>query len=292
MRSPPELSVIIPCFGRSHLLGACLEALERQTLDRERFEVIVVDDGSPEPLEENLVPRPGLDLRSHRQAQSGPATARNAGAALARGNLLVFTDSDCRPDPEWLRHLQNAYRLHPAGTCFAGHTVNALRNRPCSEASQHLIDYLFAYFDKAEEEGGFVTSGNMACPAREFHELGGFSDAFRVAGGEDRYFGLQWVARIGPVRLVPEAVIHHHHALGPREFFRQHIRYGKGARTCHRLLRENGETPLPPQPLSFYLGILRYAFGLPDLSLVARLRLSALMGGTQVANVIGFFLGD
>ncbi len=288
----PSLSVILPCHRREALLAECLAALARQTLPADEYEVIVVDDGSPVPLAEGLPDFPGMNLRFARQSQSGPAKARNTGAALAKGSVLAFIDSDCQAEPAWLEHMSRAFRQSPSTTCLAGKTVNALTDNLCSEASQALIDYLFQVFDSDEDGPGFVTSGNMACEAGAFHELGGFSEAFPLAAGEDRYFGFQWTARIGQIRFVPDAVVRHHHALTLPGFFRQHLNYGKGARTCHRLMRDHGQAPPAPQPFRFYRDLLRHPFQLPDRTRFTRLRLSLLMGGSQIANALGFLLGS
>ena len=89
-----EVSIVIPTYGRPDQLAACLDSLEALDYPRDRFEVIVVDDGSPQPL-----PPYGGALRVTlvRQAHAGPAAARNTGAAASRGRWLAFTDDDCRP---------------------------------------------------------------------------------------------------------------------------------------------------------------------------------------------------
>src|SRR4051794_40851687 len=95
-------SVIIPAYRATRTLPATLAALDRQTLPRARFEVIVVDDGSPDETGA-LAERAGA--RVLRQPNSGPAAARNRGAREAAGPILVFTDSDCEPEPDFLERL-------------------------------------------------------------------------------------------------------------------------------------------------------------------------------------------
>ena len=84
----PLLTVVIPTYARPKQLTACLAALVGQRLEVP-WEVVVVDDGSPEPLDsiaEEFGQR--LDLRIERQANAGPARARNRGVAVAREALL------------------------------------------------------------------------------------------------------------------------------------------------------------------------------------------------------------
>lgn len=87
-------------------LPACLDALAAQTLPRDRYEIIVVDDGSADDTAA-LARRPGVICASI--PASGPAAARNHGARLARGELLFFTDADCEPDSRWAEALLAAF---------------------------------------------------------------------------------------------------------------------------------------------------------------------------------------
>src|SRR5690349_8782081 len=99
----PVVSIIIPTYNRPAPLEQCLKALSQLDYPRDRFEVVVVDDGStisPAGIVEGFCSR--LDIRMLRQANAGPAAARNLGAQEAKGQILAFTDDDCLPDPAWL----------------------------------------------------------------------------------------------------------------------------------------------------------------------------------------------
>jgi glycosyltransferase involved in cell wall biosynthesis len=100
----PTFSVIIPTYNRPRHVRGCLRALTQQNYPRQQFEVIVVDDGSLEPLERAVDPyRERLTVTLLRQRNAGPGAARNTGASVARGQYLAFTDDDCRPPSDWLR---------------------------------------------------------------------------------------------------------------------------------------------------------------------------------------------
>src|SRR5204863_3960920 len=93
----PRSTIVVPTHERPAALAACLESLVALDYPREDFEVVVVDDGGRTPLEPLLDPvRNRLDVRLVRQERAGPAAARNAGAEHAQGDLLLFTDDDCR----------------------------------------------------------------------------------------------------------------------------------------------------------------------------------------------------
>src|SRR5437660_469253 len=95
-----EVSVVVPSHDRPEGLARLLAGLRRQTLAPERFEVIVVDDGSSEPA---VVDSRELLVRVLRHEQSrGPAAARNSGWRAASADVVAFIDDDCVPSERWL----------------------------------------------------------------------------------------------------------------------------------------------------------------------------------------------
>lgn len=94
--------MIIPCRDSSHSLPSCLEALAQQTMPHENYEVIVVDDGSSD---ETSIMAERFGVQVVRQEHAGPAAARNRGAKHAKGEILLFTDSDCVPREDWLEEM-------------------------------------------------------------------------------------------------------------------------------------------------------------------------------------------
>jgi GT2 family glycosyltransferase len=107
-----RISVIIPFYGRPDQLHTCLVALEAQTIPRDDFEVIVVDNGSPHDLGA-LRQRFPL-VRWLREERPGSFAARNRGIEIARGRILAFTDSDCVPTPAWLHEGATLLESGPA----------------------------------------------------------------------------------------------------------------------------------------------------------------------------------
>ena len=110
----PLFSIIIPTYERPRQLATCLQALTHLAYPSHRFEVIVVNDGSEKPLNSVVDPyRHRLNVILLSQPNAGPATARNTGAAQARGRFLVFTDDDCAPSPDWLKFLAKRFAATP-----------------------------------------------------------------------------------------------------------------------------------------------------------------------------------
>ena len=105
----PFASVIIPVYNDAVRLTACLKALGRQTYPRDRYEVIVVDNGSDTPVASVVAATfPGAHVV--RESQQGSYAARNRGLALARAEIVAFTDSDCLPAARWLEEGIRALR--------------------------------------------------------------------------------------------------------------------------------------------------------------------------------------
>jgi GT2 family glycosyltransferase len=286
--TPPQfLSVVIPTYRRPHELAACLASLARLDYPRSSFEVVVVDDGSPAPLDAVVAPfKETLDVRLFRQDNAGPAAARNAGAAHARGTCLVFLDDDCAPAPDYLRILA-ARAAQAPGSAVGGRTVNALTRNLFSTASQRLADYLYAYFNADQSNARFLTSNNMLVPANIFRELNGFDTTFRLAAFEDRDLCERIVARGHHILYAPEAVIYHAHRMTLRQYWRQHFTYGRGAATFHTKRSDATSGPRLPSPASFYLNLVRYPFSQPSES--PAIVIATLLVVSQVATSAGFF---
>ncbi len=231
----PELpvSVIVPYYAQAEELGRTLAALEGQTYPRELFEVVVVDDGSPEPLER---PRETpLDVKVVRQEDLGfgLARARNTGVRAAAHDVLVFLDADVLPEADWLvaharwHHavpdaVTLAWRVHVA---VDGMDAETIRRRPGTlkelvkgrEVDRTEFRWFESYIRKTDEltskesDDVFVrvAGGNMGV-RREFYELmGGFDESFTQWGGEDQEFLYRAYMRGGLLVPVREAFAWH-----------------------------------------------------------------------------------
>lgn len=286
---PALVSVIIPTHNRPLQLRACLAALAGSSYPADRFEVVVVDDGGSARLGGIIDALPtGPRVTLIQQEQAGPAAARNRGAAAAHGELLVFTDDDCLPEPGWLATLVRHAEARP-GHLIGGVTLNALDGNPFSAASQHLVSYLYDYSTAQAgnpEWSGFFTSNNLAVPIEGFERIGGFDAAFPLAAGEDRDFCDRWAHAGLPMAFAPDARILHAHRLALRSFCRQHWNYGRGAYHFHQSRSRRGADPVRPQPPSFYLDLVRYPFK------AGRTGTEAGRAGTEVGPRAGAEVGS
>jgi cellulose synthase/poly-beta-1,6-N-acetylglucosamine synthase-like glycosyltransferase len=263
-----------------------LEGLARLRYPRESFEVLIVNDG------ESLPPASALDavasslryrVLPHRHA--GPARARNAGAAAAEGTFLAFIDDDCVADREWLHCLGSRLEAEPKAL-VGGRTVNALAERPFSDASQLLVDFLASYHDASDSgRTRFFATSNLAVAADEFRRSRGFDGQFAHAAAEDRDFCDRWHGRGGPSIYEPKAVVYHRHMLDLRTFLAQHFRYGRGALRFHRAKQARDAAP-PRTPVRFYVDLVLYP--LTQRRLPAAATRSVLLAAAQVATASGY----
>lgn len=186
-----DFTIIIPTYNRPEQLANCLRAFTALNYPRAGFELIIVDDGGQMPLQAAIasVSRQ-LNLTLIEQMNAGPATARNNGAAHARGRLLAFTDDDCLPSADWLWVLAEKLQAEPKSMA-GGRTINALAGNPFAAASQLIVDLVYAHYNADARRARFLSSNNMAMPADLFHLIGGFNPGFRTS--EDRDLCDRWL---------------------------------------------------------------------------------------------------
>jgi len=142
-----RFSVVITTFDRPAQLVRCLASLARCEYPRDKFEVIVVDDGGTAPLGEILGGfRTELNVTLIKQCNGGPAKGRNRDASATRNEFLAFIDDDCEATAGWLSALER--QLKRSSECLVGgRCVNGWKENPYSAASQIIVDMVYAYYN-------------------------------------------------------------------------------------------------------------------------------------------------
>ena len=256
-------SIVIPTYGRPETLRQCLSACARLSYDRDIIEVVVVDDGNHEATRRVVTEFGHLLhlLYVPQPERTGPAKARNAGAAKASGEYIAFIDDDCAPEPGWLDGLDRVFMDEKEPVAVGGRTLSTFEDNVYATASQNLVDFLYEWYNADPRHARFFASNNFACPRAAFWEISGFDGGFPRAAAEDRDFCDRW--REHGHRLVygPEAVVRHRHRLTFGSFIRQHVGYGRGAVYLHRGRERRGLSRPRLEPMSFYWRLVTYAVG-------------------------------
>ncbi len=215
--SAPEVSVVIAAYQAERTLPALLAALDRQDASFP-FEVIVVDDGSRDATAA-VAERAGA--RVVRQDNAGPAAARNRGWREAAADVVLFTDSDCVPHPDWVRRLREAIDDEFA---VAGGTYDiANRGHLLAETVHAEILWRHSRLPDAPE---FAGSFNLAVTRAALEAVGGFDENYPAASGEDNDLSYRLRDAGYRIRFARGAAVAHHHPVRLGRYLSEQRRHG------------------------------------------------------------------
>ena len=215
-----KFSVIVPAFNAEIILTSCLEALLAQSMPKEDYEVIVVDDGSTDNTSKTAQQ---FNVKTICQPNRGPAAARNRGVAEARGDVILFTDSDCIPDRKWIQEMTLPFE-NPEVVGVKG-------------AYKTCQTRLAARFAQAEFEDRYdllqplpsidmIDTYSAAFRKDIFQEMGGFDESFPVANNEDTDFSYRLSAASHKLVFNREAFVYHTHPDTLLKYLRVKFRRG------------------------------------------------------------------
>lgn len=211
----PFVSVAVPTRNRADRLAACVGTLLVQDYPGDRYEVLLVDDGSTDDtpavvreLQGRTDPA-GPRLRYFRQAHSGPNTARNLAIAKSEGDPVCLVDDDEIVPPTWLGALVAGAGRHPDAGCLGGPMRLRLEGPSPRMCGQESIGESELDLGDREHEVDQVWSGNMAVRRFAIEQIGPFAEELRVLGHTET----EWVRRLraagGHVVYVPDAWLWH-----------------------------------------------------------------------------------
>lgn len=232
----PMVSVVVPIYNGEADLPELINCLLSQTYPKDRVEYLLVDNNSSDRTltilktsAENcpIIIRP----LSENQIQSS-YSARNTGIRAAVGEIIVFTDADCRPQPQWLDELiqpfVNKEVVIVAGEILAlpGTTLleqHAEREETLSQ--KHTLNHAFRPYGQ---------TANLAIRRIALEKAGLFRPYLTTGGDADicwRILG----ENIGHLEFAPNAIVQHHHRTTLKEIQSQWRRYGRSNRYLHEL---------------------------------------------------------
>lgn len=179
----PQISVIIPVKDDSVRLLKCLKALEKQTIPKDTFEVIVIDNNSKPPVSENAVKSERINILLIKESINSGFAARNNGAKNASGDFLAFTDADTIPDPDWLNLGIESLRASRYAAFSGGKVEMILSKKP---DSVECFEYFYG-FDQVRyiKKHHFAVTANMFTTKEMFIKTGGFNSELKSGGDKE-----------------------------------------------------------------------------------------------------------
>ena len=221
----PFVSVVVPVFNGEGVLEACLASLAAQDYPKDRYEVIVVDNNSTDATAQ-IVRRFPMRYVCENTRQSSYA-ARNRGIREARGEVIAFTDANCRATPEWLR--RGVAALADASVGGVAGRIEA--EAPQTIAQRYAVEKRALSQEVALTENAFrpaVYTANAFYRKSVLQQAGCFDATVKSGGDADLAWRVQ--ERLGlPIAYASGAVIVHRHRERVWDLLRQRRNYGYGS---------------------------------------------------------------
>jgi glycosyltransferase involved in cell wall biosynthesis len=202
------LSVVVPTRGRPAALARCLDALARQD-SADPFDVVVVDDAPTGPRHDAPSRLGGRPVRVVRSCGRGAAAARNAGAAAARGDVLLFLDDDVVADGELVASHLARHRRHAGHVAVVGRYAPrpVTRNLVSSATTLWWEDFFARLEGQVTPTFTGLLTGNLSVSRRTWERVGPFRE--EVPRREDWEWGLRALADGIELVFAPEAAGRH-----------------------------------------------------------------------------------
>lgn len=173
-----KISVIIPTYQDWPRLLLCLNALQQQTLPRDTFEIIVVDNDPAGPTPPALP----TGVSYIHQAEGYSYAARNAGARVAQGDVLAFTDGDCLPRPEWLAMGIAVLDSHPEWGLIAGRIDVFTQTENLVSRYENLFEFQQQVWVQTMH---FGATANLLVRRHVLESVRGFDEIMKSGGDND-----------------------------------------------------------------------------------------------------------
>jgi cellulose synthase/poly-beta-1,6-N-acetylglucosamine synthase-like glycosyltransferase len=210
---------VIPAHNAARTVGACVEALLVQTIATSRYEVIVVDDGSTDDTAA-VAARAGARVIG--VSRAGPAGARNHGVRSSTGEIVLFTDADCVPAPDWIERMIGPFAAGADGVKGAYLTrQRSLVARFVQAEFEERYDRL-ARFERID----FVDTYSAGYRRDVLVESGGFDSRFALPSAEDVDLSFRLAQKGYRFVFEPRARVYHQHPATLRAYLTRKWRYG------------------------------------------------------------------
>jgi len=230
----PTVTVIVPVYqGEAHI-GECLDALQALDYPAGRLDIVVVDNNSTDrtvAIARAHAERPDMrfPLRVEMATKQGACCARNRGLECAEGDLIAFTDSDCIPDPAWLRKIVPHFQADPKVGGCGGPLVPT---EPQTVVEEYVVrkGILSAEYAMTASivSPPFLVTANAVYRKKALDEVGGMDENLTVNGEDaDLAWRVRW--KWHKIEFEPEALVLHKHRSTLLGMMRQVRSYGAGS---------------------------------------------------------------
>ncbi len=212
------VSVIIPTYNSEKTIKACLEALYFQNF-KGTHEIIVVDDGSSDNTSSIL--KSFKNAKFFKRTHSGPAAARNFGAKMAKGDILLFTDSDCEPDVNWIAEMAAPFKDN--SVVGVSGTYRMRQKEIIARFAQYEIEERHQKMAKMDSID-FIGTFSAGYRKEIFQKFGGFDESFSTSAGEDPELSFRIAEAGHRMVFAPKAFVYHTHPNSLMKYLRQKYR--------------------------------------------------------------------
>lgn len=216
----PYVTIVVPAYNCEKTIAGCLRASLAQIYSRD-IEIIVVDDGSTDKTGEIIRAFP--QVKYIRQENAGPASARNAGAAQARGEFVCFTDSDCTPHSDWVAKLMKHFDDVKVAVVSGSYGIANPKNLLARCVHAEIIwrhKFLLPKFPKS------FGSYNFCVRKEVFAATGGFDVSYRAASGEDNDLSYKVLQSGAKIYFESNALVDHVHPEKLLKYLHEQFRHG------------------------------------------------------------------
>ncbi|MFY0625396.1 MAG: glycosyltransferase [Reichenbachiella sp.] len=253
----PKYSIIIPVFNRPDEMSEMLDSLDAQT--RKEFELLIIEDGSTQKSD-HLIEKYDLDIKYFFKENSGPGDSRNFGMDKAKGEWLLFFDSDCILPSDYFENLDEGL-LELSPDAFGGPDGA----HDSFTTVQKAINYsMTSFFTTGGIRGGKKQldkyqprSFNMGVRRRVFEDVGGFKD---IHPGEDPDWSYRIMDAGYKVSLISKAIVYHKRRIDFSKFAKQVYKFGVVRGILNRWHPGSGKL-VYTLPSFFLLGVLSIIVG-------------------------------
>ena len=256
----PVISIVTPTFNRKDELAHLITSLNDQTLEPKYFEMIICDDGSTDGTKEHIKKWQmdvQFDIIYIFQKNLGPSVARNKAVESSSGELIVFTDSDCEADKNWLKHIYDSYKKDNFDA-FGGPDMAKDDFLPIQKAINFSMTSFFTTGGIRGHNSKMIAkfyprTHNMGIKKKIFLKIGGFSS---LRFGEDIELSNRVHKSGSNVKLLEQAIVYHRRRTSLIKFFKQV--YNSGVARINLAKRDSSMI----EPIHFMPSILTIITGL------------------------------